>query len=360
MKTNKFQTLCLTFIVVLSISFHHSTIKAQSRIAFTNKVLFTKTGSMSGIRLIALLPVPQSNEYQEIQALSTNNGIIDKANAANKVLFYDGPFTSDKIEIAQSFYYITKKVKIDFNDKTNKNVDTDVDPSNYLNSDGKFIDLNNKTIKQIGDELWNKASDELDYARLCYEYVASHYKYINGSWRTLAEIIRIGGGECGDFTTLFVNLMRYKNIPARHNMGVWVDGGYHVWPDFYHEDYGWIPVDPTFKNSNPLGDYFGRYDGNLIILSQGLTTFSKSGVSIDNVPLQTFYYWYWYSNGNGNINGEHQTCQDYQVDGIDIIYDDDVYNNEKESTTIYNINGIKQKRLTRGINIINGKKVWTK
>ena len=104
--------------------------------------------------------------------------------------------------------------------------------------------------------------------------------------------------------------MRYKGIPARHNMGMWVNGGYHVWPDFYHEDYGWVPVDPTFKNSNPNGDYFGRYDGNLIILSQGLTTYSGSDISVQNDPLQTYYYWYWFNSGHGNINGKHITSKD--------------------------------------------------
>lgn len=354
MNTNKFKTLCITSIAILSLSLYPVEIKAQSSIAFTNNVLFTKTGSMSGVRLVTILPIPQSNEYQEIQSLSVNYGNIEDANSANKVLFYDGQFTDSKMEVAQSFYYTTKKVKINFDDKTSKNIyNTDIDPGNYLNSDGTYINLNNSTIKRIGDDLWSKSSSKLDYARHCYEYVASNYKYINGSWRTLAEIINAGGGECGDFTTLFVNLMRYKNIPARHNMGVWVDGGYHVWPDFYHEDYGWVPVDPTFKNFNPNDDYFGRYDGNLIILSQGLTSFSKSGVSINNVPLHTYYYWYWYDSGYGNINGEHQTCKEYQVNGMG-----NISSITPSSYLIYTINGIKQGKPNQGINIINGKKVF--
>jgi phenylalanine-4-hydroxylase len=136
-------------------------------------------------------------------------------------------------------------------------------------------------------------------------------------------------------------------------MGVWVNGGYHVWPDFYHEDYGWVPVDPTFKNSNPNADYFGRYDGNLIILSQGLTSFSESDIEIRNKPLQAFYYWYWYTNGSGIINGVHKTSKDYQVNAINV-----VEANEKKTESIYNIIGIKQNSLCRGVNIVNGKKIY--
>lgn len=327
---------------------------AQNEISFTNKVSFSKTGSMNGVRLIALIPAPVTNEYQEISLLKANRGSFIDIDNANKVLLYDGSFDGYTLEVFESFKYKTKAVKIDFTDTSNKNIVTGVDPNNFLGSDGTYIDINNSTIRQIGNQLWNQSSDVLDYAKRCYEYVASHYSYINGSWRYLAEILRVGGGECGDFTTLFVNLLRYKGIPARHNMGVWVNGGYHVWPDFYHEDYGWIPVDPTFKNSNPNGDYFGRYDGDLIILSQGLTTFSWTDIYIESVPLQTYYYWYWYNSGSGNINDVHRTSKDYQVTGVqEVDADMSVSDNE----VIYNLAGQRLPKLQKGINIIRGRKV---
>lgn len=328
---------------------------AQSEIAFTNKVTYTKTGSISGVRLVSLMPAPITNEYQEISELASNCGEFISINKANKVLFYDGPFNNNSSDVTESFMYKSKPIRIDFSKTGNKNEVTGIDPNGYLGSDGTFIDLSNTTIVNTGDQLWAESSNKLDYAKRCYEYVASHYRYINGSWRTLAQIISVGGGECGDFATLFVNLMRYKGIPARHNMGVWKDGGYHVWPDFYHEDYGWIPVDPTFKNSNPGADYFGRYDGNLIILSQGLTSFTSGDINIEEVPLQTFYYWYWYQSGNGGVDGVHKTSKDYLVNGIN-----SVKTNIETVGTIFNLNGMKLPHLKRGINIINGKKVFVK
>jgi hypothetical protein len=342
----------LRIIILLFVSL---SVNAQSEISFTNKVAYSKSGNINDVRLISLIPAPVSNEYQDISSLRANRGQFMDANATNKVLYFDGQFEDNTLEVFESFKYKTKKIKIDFKNTSVKNIVTGVNPNEYLESDGTYIDLNNATIKQIGDQLWSNSSDILDYAKRCYEYVASHYKYINGSWRSLTEILRIGGGECGDFTTLFVNLMRYKGIPARHNMGVWVNGGYHVWPDFYHEDYGWVPVDPTFKNSNPNGDFFGRYDGDLIILSQGLTTFRASDIAIQNVPLQTYYYWYWYMSGNGGINGVHKTSKDYQVSGIH-----EVEANDQTTPSIYNLQGIKQTGLRPGINIVNGRKIFMK
>lgn len=328
---------------------------AQSEISFTNKVVFDKNGYISVSRFIALLPAPVTNEYQEIDDLQANIGTFIEISPASKVLYYDGLFEGDKMEIFESFKCKPKKVKIDFTDKNQNNDMALISPREYLGSDGLYIDLNNIDIQQIGDELWSLSADVVDYAKRCYEYVASHYKYIQGSWRTLEEIILIGGGECGDFTTLFVNLMRYKGIPARHNIGIGIYGGYHVWPDFYDEDYGWIPLDPTYKNSDPGGDYFGRYDGGLIIVSQGLTSLVKSDFEMLDMPLQVFAYWYWYTEGMGDISGVHKTSRDYQVDAVEPIE-----NVPAESMKIYNIMGIEQDELRHGINIVNGKKVYVK
>ena len=73
------------------------------------------------------------------------------------------------------------------------------------------------------------------------------------------------------------------------------------------------------------------------------------------MPLQTFYYWYWYTNGQGSINGTHQTSKDYQVDRVESI--ETFY---RESDRTYNLMGVEQKGLHRGLNIKNRKKVYVR
>ena len=346
---------CVRFLLALLLLFSLRTSYAQSEINFTNKVVFARNGNISVSRFIALLPAPVTNEYQAIDALQANIGRFIEINPASKVLYYDGSFEGDKMEIFESFRCKPKKVKIDFSDKGQKNDMALISPREYLGSDGVYVDVDNIVVQQIGDKLWSLSENNIDYAKRCYEYVASHYKYIQGSWRSLENIIREGGGECGDFTTLFVNLMRYKGIPARHNIGIGINGGYHVWPDFYDEDYGWIPLDPTYKNSNPNGDYFGRYDGELIIVSQGLTSLVEVDFEMKNMPLQVFAYWYWYTNGVGDISGVHKTSKDYKVDAVA-----PMENVPATSMKIYNVMGIEQDELRHGINIVDGKKVYVK
>lgn len=300
---NSFRQCLLMFLSLLITT----TAGAQAEISFANKVSFTKTGDMDGVRLAALIPAPVTNEYQEISALRSNCGSFYTISKNSKVLYYAGSFDGSTLPIVETFIYKSKPVKIDFSRKDNKDVIPGIDPNDYLDSDGKYINLKNKTIRILGDSLWSASEDTIDYARRCYLYVASHFKYMKvGNFRTLSEILKKGGGECGDFSTVFITLLRYKGIPARHNMGVKTDGSYHVWADFYHSDYGWIPVDVTYKNSNPKGDFFGIYRGDLIILSQGLTTFSRSDISIRNYVLQSYYYRYWYQSGYGSVEGHHE------------------------------------------------------
>ena len=203
------------FLLALLLLFSLRTSYAQSEISFTNKVVFARNGNISVSRFIALLPAPVTNEYQEIDALQANIGRFIEINSASKVLYYDGSFEGDEMEIFESFRCKPKKVKIDFTDEGQKNDMALISPREYLESDGVYVDVDNIVVQQIGDKLWSLSENNIDYAKRCYEYVASHYKYIQGSWRSLENIIREGGGECGDFTTLFVNLMRYDGSPGR-------------------------------------------------------------------------------------------------------------------------------------------------
>jgi len=281
----------LLFILLLGSLFTHAKV-----INYTSEV--TVTGNMS--RLMIWMPVPITNEYQTISDVSTSFGFVYEANNDNKIYIYDNSFLSGSSFSANvTCKYETRPVHIDFNGGGNKNLVTSTDPYAYLGSEGTLIDLSNPSIIHWGDSLWAVADgDSLQYAKLCYEFVAKTFTYVIGGWRSLEQILLDGGGECGDFSTIFVNLVRYKGIPARHLIGQWYDhvqyGYYHVMADFYLDAYGWIPVDAQGKNANPWWDYFGQYYGDLVITTLGLTSYSYAGRNIKSTPLQNYWWWYYY------------------------------------------------------------------
>lgn len=59
-------------------------------------------------------------------------------------------------------------------------------------------------------------------------------------------------GVCDEFANLSAAILRQKGIPTRIAIGVVFDGlnwGNHAWIEVYHKDHGWIPSDPTFRES---------------------------------------------------------------------------------------------------------------
>jgi transglutaminase-like putative cysteine protease len=259
------------------------------------------------------MPLPQSNIYQTVENVSYTEGkVLSDKNYGNKALYVNREeFVSSEYIMDMTFDIRTKKMVVDVSRINNI---MPYDPKSeacklYLGDRGEYIVTSNPYIVKTGDALWAESKNVLDYAQRCYEYVASNFKYVKGSWRTLEQILKDGGGECGDFSTLVVNLLRYKGIPSRHNICVTVGGGYHVWVDFYLEGFGWIPLDATYKNGNPKGDFFGKYDGECIILMQDLCYDFGNDEALNVDVLQTYYYWYWYDSGDCDIKGTHKVSR---------------------------------------------------
>ena len=270
------------------------------------------------IRLSVLMPYPETNQYQTISNISYPYGelLTDETTNNRYVRFL---YNSQQlqgfgsiIDNTISFDATLLPVHFDFS-QVDQIYPYDYDsPECYMNLGASdiYVDPNNPTIIAIADEIWAHSTDYIDYARQCYEYVASHYSYLNPytGMHPLSELLANGGGDCGNLSSIYISLLRNKSIPSRHVMAILPFNGYHIWAEFYLEQYGWIPVDVTYKNSNPAGDFFGHYYGNAIVVSKGLfLTLEKiPGLSYQAVFLQTYEYWYWYTN-SGTCNGvDHQ------------------------------------------------------
>lgn len=277
--------------------------------SFTNEVIYTKSGTGNVTEFVSYMPIPQTDEYQTVENLTCSHGTIkDDDNYGNKALVYSAnSFPGRTLPLQTTFDVRPKSVRVDVSKVKPLPYDTDSEVyRRHLGNRGEYIDTSNPKIKSIGDELWGKSSDVVDYARKCYEYVATHFRYIKGDFRTLKQILKEGGGECGDFSTVVVNLLRYKNIPSRHILCLKLSGGIHVWVDFYVEGYGWIPLDAQIKNASPHSDYFGRYDGNCVVVAKDI--FYDYGEPDKPIKfLQSYCYWYWYTGSTVSFSGQHNT-----------------------------------------------------
>jgi len=129
-----------------------------------------------------------------------------------------------------------------------------------------YIESNHTLIVSKAQALMGAKVDTFRIAQRMYDFVISYLSYVKQQKiRGALWALKNGRGDCTEFGTLFVALLRAVGIPARTVSG-FVSRGFsippppplgavanatHLWSEFYVDGYGWIPVDPTFGQSTP-------------------------------------------------------------------------------------------------------------
>lgn len=286
---------------VISDDFLQLTNERRFKVNVNTSVSYKGIGDVSVDLFLGIL---QSNEYQNVQVTNfdVEHELQEFGYAGDSCVYYDidlGPETRKwRKELVQQSYEISvHDVKINF-DLIDSIYAYDQESTLYQSftaSNPPFIDTENSRLQKVADSLWSNSNNALDYARKCYEYVPTSFQYLNpiSGFHTLENILAKGGGDCGNLSSVFITLLRMKGIPSRHLVGFRPDNSLHVWADFFLEKYGWIPVDVTYKQSDPEGDYFGNitFKNNGFILHRGIGNVVKRKAGLIRiVALQTYSY----------------------------------------------------------------------
>jgi len=149
-------------------------------------------------------------------------------------------------------------------------------------------------IKYLASEIVGNENDPILKAKKIYNWIISHVRYtyvpeyilFNNISEYTATSLR---GDCGMQALLFITLCRASGINAKWQSGWFVtpySASPHDWAQVYHEEKGWIPVDPSFGNEfkgNTLrGDfYFGSLDGFRMVANEDF--------QVDLIPEKKFF-----------------------------------------------------------------------
>ena len=107
------------------------------------------------------------------------------------------------------------------------------------------------------------------------ESEGGNYTFGNGNSIYACDI---GVGNCTDYHSYFISLLRTMGLSSRFHMGFSIPndksgkvGGYHCWADYYVEQEGWYPVDISEADKNPekIDYFFGKICNNRVEFTTG-------------------------------------------------------------------------------------------
>jgi transglutaminase-like putative cysteine protease len=274
----------------------------------TRSFLFTYAATITGLKpeqkVRIWLPTPPSNEDQDAKLIDEKGlpegfKIGKEHEYGNEIIYVEAEADKDGTVPLSATYRVTRR-EVRGDSKLDKPTADEL--KRFLQAD-TMVPIDGKPLDLIkGKKL---PEDEMERARAIYDAVNRHMKYDKPKdkpWGRGDSIFACqeGVGNCSDFHSLFISLVRSQKIPAKFEMGFPVpekrgEGvipGYHCWAKFKPEGKGWVPVDVSEANKNPkMADYyFGNLTENRVAFSVGrdVTLEPKQ----DGEPLNFFIYPY--------------------------------------------------------------------
>src|SRR2546430_1351453 len=236
------------------------------------------------------IPMPQSDPYQAIGSLKIESPFPYAKHRdpeyANEYIFLQVPAEQlSSLEEVRMSFQVTRhehRVRLEAHAVSAQSGEIDA-PSlqRFLQADRR-VPLQG-VIAELAAQETRGIRDPLEKARAIYNFVIATMRYDksgtgwgNGDavWACTAK-----RGNCTDFHSLFIGMMRATGIPARFEIGFPLpadqhDGavpGYHCWAEFYVVPYGWIPIDASeaWKHPDKKNYFFGAHDDNRLQFTVG-------------------------------------------------------------------------------------------
>jgi transglutaminase-like putative cysteine protease len=256
------------------------------------------------------LPVPHSNDYQQITGLRVDAPVpytVEKGNEGNTMLHVrldspqEGPlkvgihFQATREEHLQPRLAAGARLAAD---------ESSDELARYLKPD-RLVPLDDK-IRTWAREVVEKAGahTDLEMARAIYDHIVATVKYdkTGKGWGRgdIYYACDARRGNCTDFHAIFIGYARALGIPARFAIGFPLPAargegaiaGYHCWAEFYAKGIGWVPIDASEAAKNPAKReyFFGAHDENRVEFSRGRDVILEPRQGGD--PLNFFVYPY--------------------------------------------------------------------
>jgi len=252
---------------------------------------FTVKDIPSGAKRVRVwIPVPQTDQHQTVRVLAVKvpvkTRMTQEPEYGNRMMYAEIPNpASGKAEFTLE-YKITRReysrgdyAQLKRTDQRPSVVSASMSrliaPDSLIPTDGR--------IKELAVEVTGSQSGTVAKAKAAYDYLFTNMRYdkTGSGWGRGDAVWACDAkrGNCTDFHSPFIGMLRADGIPARFDIGFPLPenkdkgdiAGYHCWAEFYAPKTGWIPVDisEAWKAKQKQDYFFGSVDANRVQLSTG-------------------------------------------------------------------------------------------
>jgi transglutaminase-like putative cysteine protease len=241
-------------------------------------------------RVRVWVPVPQTDPHQSVRVLSVKAPVktlmTQESQYGNRMMYAEIQNSSqDKAEFSLA-YEITRREysRGDYAQLKRTDQKPSVVPASMtrLTSPDSLVPTDGR-IKTLALEVTGSQSGTVAKAKAAYDYLFTNMRYdkTGSGWGRGDAVWACDSkrGNCTDFHSPFIGMLRADGIPARFDIGFPLPEnkekgeipGYHCWAEFYERKIGWIPVDisEAWKAKEKEDYFFGSVDANRVQLSTG-------------------------------------------------------------------------------------------
>jgi transglutaminase-like putative cysteine protease len=254
---------------------------------------FTVKDIPSGAKRVRVwIPVPQSDQHQTVRVLAVKapgkTQMKQDPEYGNRMMYAEMQNSAPAKAEFTIEYKVTRREysRGDFAqlERANKDQKPSLVPAsmNRLVAPDTLIPTDGK-IKTLAVDVTGSQTGTVAKAKAAYDYLFTNMRYdkTGSGWGRGDAVWACDAkrGNCTDFHSPFIGMLRADGIPARFDIGFPLPedkdkgdiAGYHCWAEFYAPKTGWIPVDisEAWKAKQKEGYFFGAVDANRVQFSTG-------------------------------------------------------------------------------------------
>jgi hypothetical protein len=231
------------------------------------------------------IPLAHSDAFQTVRLLSTSGDLplkkMQEKEYGNWMLYASTPKAGKSEYTFAANYDVVRREHLSPQAPSRVSTLPAAERTRFLEPD-KLVPITGLPADLASKETANDSSDE-QKARAIYNYVLANMRYdkTGSGWGHGDTLYACSAkkGNCTDFHSLFISMVRSQGIPARFEIGFPLPtdknaadvAGYHCWAEYYSAERGWVPVDisEAWKHEDKRDYFFGAHDDNRVQFTVG-------------------------------------------------------------------------------------------